>query len=204
MQLMSLQLSELPKDCTLTIRITELVSIVLVHGLFGDPQKTWTAASSAGVAASSPPTSSEVEPSGQNATTRQRRRDLLAFWRRGNSNRSAVASPSQQTSMGEGVFWPKELLPKVVPQTRIFTWGYDVDINHLFSSASQATVFQHAGTLLSDLANKRTSNVEKRRPLIFIAHSLGGIVVKDVRMSSIKRAPCYRLTVFLDAQCIEE
>jgi hypothetical protein len=106
--------------------------------------------------------------------------------------------------MGEGVFWPKELLPKVVPQTRIFTWGYDVDINHLFSSASQATVFQHAGTLLSDLANKRTSNVEKRRPLIFIAHSLGGIVVKDVRMSSIKRVPCYRLTVFLDAQCIEE
>jgi hypothetical protein len=33
---------------------------------------------------------------------------------------------------------------------------------------------------------------------------LGGIVVKDVRMSLIRRAPCYRLMVFLDAQYIEE
>lgn len=158
---------------------------MFVHGLFGDPQKTWTAAGSAVTAASSPPPSNEVEPSGQNVTTRQRKRDALAFWRRDKSDQSAVAS-SSQLSIDEGVFWPKELLPKVVPQTRIFTWGYDVDINHLFSSASQATVFQHAGTLLSDLANKRTSNVEKRRPLIFIAHSLGGIVVKDVRKSLTK------------------
>jgi hypothetical protein len=56
------------------------------------------------------------------------------------------------------LFWPKELLPAVVPETRIYTWGYDVDINHVFSSASQATVFQHAMSLLSDLDNARTSD----------------------------------------------
>jgi hypothetical protein len=56
------------------------------------------------------------------------------------------------------LFWPKEILPTAVPETRIYTWGYDVDINHVFSSASQATVFQHAMSLLSDLDNARTSD----------------------------------------------
>lgn len=160
---------------------------MLVHGLFGDPRKTWTATSPVGVVPSASSTVSQVEPSEQYATMRQRKRDSLAFWRRGNNSRSPVVSPSQQTSGGD-VFWPKELLPKVVPQTRIMTWGYDVDINHLFSSASQATVFQHAGSLLLDLANKRTSDIERRRPIIFIAHSLGGIVVKDVRIFLMRRS----------------
>lgn len=55
------------------------------------------------------------------------------------------------------VFWPQDLLPGIITESRIYTWGYDVDINHVFSSASQATVFQHSSTLLSDLADERTS-----------------------------------------------
>ena len=57
----------------------------------------------------------------------------------------------------KGIFWPKDLLPKVIPDARVFTYGYDVNINHLFSSASQATVFQHAASFLNDLANERIS-----------------------------------------------
>src|SRR5271155_6121938 len=64
--------------------------------------------------------------------------------------------PAQEKS--NTLFWPKEILPAVVPETRIYTWGYDVDINHVFSSASQATVFQHAMSLLLDLGNARTSD----------------------------------------------
>lgn len=92
----------------------------------------------------------------------------------------------------------RDLLPKVIPNTRIFTWGYDVDLSNIFSVAGQATVFQHAGSLMIDLANVRTlskcvsqcvfgssgANVrptQKNRPIIFIAHSLGGVIVKDVR-----------------------
>jgi PGAP1-like protein len=58
------------------------------------------------------------------------------------------------------------------------TWGYDVDINKAFAAASGATVFQHAKDLISDLANIR-QNPRFKKPIIFIAHSLGGIVVKD-------------------------
>jgi hypothetical protein len=59
------------------------------------------------------------------------------------------------------------------------TWGYDVDIHHLFSETSKSSIFQHSETLLCDLAAARISAVQKNVPLFFIAHSLGGIVVKD-------------------------
>ena len=78
------------------------------------------------------------------------------------------------------VFWPQDLLPTKLPNFRVLTWGYDVDIDHALSGASTATIFQHAGNLLSDLADARVSKEAEKRPLVFVAHSLGGIVVKDV------------------------
>ena len=77
------------------------------------------------------------------------------------------------------VFWPQDLLPQVFPRARILTWGYDVQLKHMLTSTSNKSIFQHAGVLLSDLALLRTSRADKQKNLIFIAHSLGGIVVKD-------------------------
>ena len=76
-------------------------------------------------------------------------------------------------------FWPQDLLPKAIPKARIVTWGYDVQVEQMLSSASQAIIFHHAQALLSDLVMIRPSISDKQKPLIFIAHSLGGIVVKD-------------------------
>jgi hypothetical protein len=80
------------------------------------------------------------------------------------------------------VFWPKDLLPKAIPNIRVFTFGYDVDIYHFnpfAGAAGQASVYQHAKTLLGDIANARMNEEETKRPIIFVVHSLGGIVVKD-------------------------
>ena len=77
-------------------------------------------------------------------------------------------------------------MPCKFPDLRIFTWGYDADIDHALSSASTATVFQHAGNLLSDVGDVRIDEEERKRPLLFIAHSLGGIVVKDVSMRLVR------------------
>ena len=78
------------------------------------------------------------------------------------------------------IFWPQDLLPIELPNCRIVSWGYDANIDHLTSSASTATVYNHASNLLSALTDIRMTEELKKRPIIFIAHSLGGIVVKDV------------------------
>ncbi|KAK5402722.1 hypothetical protein LTR83_008747 [Exophiala xenobiotica] len=76
-------------------------------------------------------------------------------------------------------FWPHDLLIEDMPLARIFTWGYDADIAIPFSFASQSSIFQHATQLLSDLADERTLPIQQTRPIIFVAHSLGGLIVKD-------------------------
>lgn len=80
--------------------MTDSYSIVFVHGLTGDREKTWT----------------------------------------------------HQTT---ACFWPEALLPSDLPNARIFTYGYDADVAHFFSQASQSRIGDHAKTLLSDLARIR-------------------------------------------------
>lgn len=103
-----------------------------------------------------------------------RKRKSWAFWGRNRGHDNIVGTASSEAFTEHGVFWPKELLPRAIPHTRIFTWGYDVDVNNVFSAASQATVFQHAATLLSDIANKRTSSTEVCEIVLHIVLSLWG------------------------------
>lgn len=71
------------------------------------------------------------------------------------------------------------MLPKILPDAQILTWGYDADVGGFFSSAGQSTIHEHAGSLLSDLSDLRNTQELRTIPLIFVVHSLGGIVVKD-------------------------
>ncbi len=57
------------------------------------------------------------------------------------------------------------------------TFGYNADA--AFGNTT-ADIVDHARDLLSSLIDKREEDEEKQRPIIFIAHSLGGIVVKQV------------------------
>jgi len=109
-----------------------MFSVIFVHGLFGNPTKTWT-----------------------------------------------KVPPPDRKKQTENVFWPADLLPKVLPEARIWTWGYDADVHKFGSQSSHNTIEEHASNLLTDIAGlvRRSPN---NMPIIFVVHSLGGIVVKEV------------------------
>ena len=69
-------------------------------------------------------------------------------------------------------------MPGVIPDGRIYTWGYDADLAK-FSAASRNTIHQHANNLLSDLIDLRAVSPLNEKSIIFVVHSLGGIIVKE-------------------------
>ncbi|OBT84383.1 hypothetical protein VE02_06736 [Pseudogymnoascus sp. 03VT05] len=77
------------------------------------------------------------------------------------------------------VFWPLDLLPEDCPDARILTWGYESNISRFFAGpANQNTILAHARDLLYALESIRRDC--RTRNLIFVTHSLGGIIVQDV------------------------
>ncbi|KAK2757360.1 hypothetical protein FQN54_004874 [Arachnomyces sp. PD_36] len=102
-----------------------LVDIVLVHGLNGDPHKSWTAKKSK-------------------------------------------------------CFWPVDLLPNDLgdQRVRILTYGYDADVATFTDGASKSKLHVHAENLVARLAANRNRKKALDRPIIFVCHSLGGLIVK--------------------------
>ncbi|KAH3974397.1 hypothetical protein HBH69_089920 [Parastagonospora nodorum] len=88
------------------------------------------------------------------------------------------ATGSTQTSC----FWPGQLLPTDIPTARIITWGYAAQSIKAFDVVSVANPTQHAQKLCNELASLR-EGVEDR-PLLFVAHSMGGIVIKKALLQS--------------------
>lgn len=74
------------------------------------------------------------------------------------------------------------MLPKNMSNARILSFGYDASVTAFFGRTSSDTILQHAHTLVAELVADRQLEGAMNRPIIFICHSLGGIVVKRVRM----------------------
>lgn len=82
-------------------------------------------------------------------------------------------------SQGKDVFWPRDLLKDDFPKARIMTFGYNTNITRGYQAAYQSNIFSHARDLLYELEERRRKKVADR-DLVFIAHSLGGILVKEM------------------------
>ena len=91
--------------------------------------------------------------------------------------------------------WLRDALPKYLPTARVITYGYDTN---LVGSQSFQTVQDIAISLIARLRSIGTTLVPAK-PTIFLAHSLGGVVLmqalvhiangakQDVFLSNIKK-----------------
>lgn len=104
------------------------VDIILLHGLNGNPQKTWT-------------------------------------------------------SKKSGTYWPTDLLPKTFEEegvhANVLVYGYNADVaGNKDRNPSTNFIHEHAQTLVNYLTTFRKTHKTLRNPIIWVAHSLGGILLK--------------------------
>ena len=71
------------------------------------------------------------------------------------------------------------MLPKVVPQARI--WVYDYNSNCYSDNAQEVDILDLGQTFLEILWIERSEDFG-RRPLIFVGSCFGGIVIVQVRL----------------------
>jgi alpha-beta hydrolase superfamily lysophospholipase len=97
--------------------------------------------------------------------------------------------PQSTWTAKNGVFWPTDLLPVTFAskdpakhaKVRILVYGYNADVVAFGEkSASTDKIHEHAQSLVSSLALERKSEEAEENPIIWVAHSLGGILVKRV------------------------
>ncbi|CDM32514.1 hypothetical protein DTO012A8_4404 [Penicillium roqueforti] len=85
------------------------------------------------------------------------------------------------TSKPQEICWLSNasFLPRYIPRARVLVWGYNASIFSQNGKAPSADrVLQHAQTLVSQLEADRDLEDAAKRPIIFVCHSLGGIIVK--------------------------
>ncbi|KAF8531694.1 hypothetical protein BDD12DRAFT_914648, partial [Trichophaea hybrida] len=84
--------------------------------------------------------------------------------------------------------WLKDLLPHDVQNIRVMTYGYDSRL--VSQSKAEKRLLDHQRRFIQDIENAR-SLVKKARPIIFIGHSLGGILILQALIES-RRNPSHR------------
>lgn len=75
----------------------------------------------------------------------------------------------------QGSLWLRDFLPTDLSNARVLTYGYDADARS-HECVSTQTMRRHADGFAKALSRKR--KVTPRRPIIFVAHDLGGIILK--------------------------
>ncbi|KAH6668689.1 hypothetical protein B0J14DRAFT_546785 [Halenospora varia] len=79
----------------------------------------------------------------------------------------------------DGAFWPS-LLKEAHPTAKIMTFGYDADVVALWGMAGSNRLRDHGKALTYAVADQTSP----KTPVIFIAHSLGGLVVEQALLLS--------------------
>jgi len=157
-----------------------ITDIVFVHGLQGHPRKTWAC--------------ERVPGLGSQGSGEGPHRGIRSIFSRKRREGPKEAESSE-------VFWPSDLLPDDCRNARILTWGYDSKVTNFFAgAANQSNITAYARNLLQALKICRRDC--RRRSLIFVAHSLGGIIVKDVLHRAAYETEAPLLDIYTSTEAI--
>ncbi|TVY67461.1 Protein SERAC1, partial [Lachnellula suecica] len=91
--------------------------------------------------------------------------------------------------------WLRDFLPHDIPRARIMVYGYDATP---VLGASMAGIEEHARDLLGEMGKRRERGDEAQRPIIFIGHSLGGLVIKQALVTAHKE---HRYAAIYNSTC---
>ncbi|TRX90296.1 hypothetical protein FHL15_008841 [Xylaria flabelliformis] len=153
-----------PRTSEVTSR-SPTVNIVFVHGLRGHPRKTWeySAPVQQGTVGANNPVL-DTAPTKISGLFSKLKRKILK-----------PNTPSDAVGGIETIYWPADSLPSLLPRAKIWTYGYNAGVNDkLFQANNQNSILEHG----NDFMMKAERALRNKLPIIFVAHSLGGLVVK--------------------------
>ena len=80
-----------------------------------------------------------------------------------------------------GIHWPSDLLRQDIPDIRVLSFGFDADVIRFLGNkpASSSRLTNHAENLIGKLVRERARCQIESRKIIFVAHSLGGLVTEQ-------------------------
>ena len=97
-----------------------------------------------------------------------------------------MGHPLETWKHENGKVWLKDFLAKDLPSARIMTFGYDSAVAF---SKGVGNIEDNARFLLNQLSAERAgSEGRSGRPIVFVCHSLGGIVVKKAMVLAHERS----------------
>ncbi|RDW87769.1 hypothetical protein BP5796_03463 [Coleophoma crateriformis] len=84
-------------------------------------------------------------------------------------------------------FWIVDFLPQDVKHARIMTYGYDttLDIGGK-QHHGKKSINSLAKSMLEEICTMRYDEATQKRPIIFMGHSLGGLVIKEALVTASK------------------
>lgn len=85
--------------------------------------------------------------------------------------------------------WLQHLLPKDLPAARILTFDYhkESSARSFFDESGLASVERVAQTLVQNLNSYREMEGGNRRPIVFVCHGVGGVIVKQALLYSSRQ-----------------
>ncbi|KAK3377154.1 hypothetical protein B0T24DRAFT_511186, partial [Lasiosphaeria ovina] len=96
--------------------------------------------------------------------------------------------------------WPQILLPSIIPNARILTFGYDAYVADWRRVVSESRISNYAWKLLTELSkfrqNDQKASLQKEQPIIFVCHGLGGLVCEDALVKSNERCEPHLSSIF--------